>query len=132
MAKIRYKYRVYRNGYWEGETIAESEAKAINNIRFKNYGNFISQYDGDDWEVECIEKYTPPAPKADAPWICDYSDLLKQKFAYRKDGLGNYEVLTEDFTNYIWHEIKVIKNHNSENLRQVHIIKKLFDGLIIS
>ena len=65
-------------------------------------------------------------------WTYDYSDLLGQKIAYRKDKAGNLELYTEDKTHYTWPEIKNIAKHKSENLRQVHIIKKLFDGLIIS
>lgn len=34
------KWKVYENGYFAGETYAVSEAKAINNVRYRLHGKF--------------------------------------------------------------------------------------------
>ena len=49
---LRLEYEVYHNGCYEGTTLAISEEKACNNMRYANYG--LRPDDG-GWEAICID-----------------------------------------------------------------------------
>ena len=65
-------------------------------------------------------------------WTYSHSDSINQDIAYRKDGNGNLELYTEDKTHYTWQEINAISKHKEGLPLQVHIIKKLFNGVILT
>lgn len=63
-------------------------------------------------------------------WTYDYSPTLKMKFAVRvRNGLK--EAYTEDKVYYNDYEITALKKTGELPLA-VHIIKKLFNGIILS
>lgn len=64
-------------------------------------------------------------------WTYGHSDALGQAFAFRKDKGGNLELYTEDKTHYTWREISIIHKHG-EITKEVHAVKKIFGGTIIS
>lgn len=64
-------------------------------------------------------------------WTYGHSEALNQDFAYRKAADGNLELYTEDKTHYNWNEINKIHEHGTIE-PSVHVIKKLFNGTIIS
>ena len=72
------------------------------------------------------------AEKKQVPgWTYGHSDSINQDIAYRKDGNGGLELYTEDKTHYTWQEINAISKHKDGLPLQVHIIKKMFNGVIL-
>jgi hypothetical protein len=65
-------------------------------------------------------------------WTYGHSDLLGMDFAFKQKPNGSLDVYTEDKTHYTQSELNTIReNHNDEYSKQVHIIKHMFDGIII-
>ena len=64
-------------------------------------------------------------------WTYGHSEALNQDFAFRKDNNNGLELYTEDKTHYTWQEIRNIQKHNVPIPLQVHLIKKVFNGVLL-
>ena len=64
-------------------------------------------------------------------WTYGHSEALNQDFAFRKDNNNGLELYTEDKTHYTWQEIRNIQKHNAPIPLQVHLIKKVFNGVLL-
>jgi hypothetical protein len=72
-------------------------------------------------------------PERNPDWTYGHSDLLGMDFAFKQKPNGSLDVYTEDKTHYMQSEIDIMhNNHNDVYDEHVHIIKHMFDGVIIS
>ena len=69
-----------------------------------------------------------PAPD---DWTKGYSEALGMQFAFRMKN-GHLETWTEDKTYYSEKEIHTVVENHGEINKQVHILKHMFNGTIIS
>jgi len=56
-----------------------------------------------------------------------YSHALEMKYKVHTDG----RVATEDRTVYLPEEVQIIKEHPGEITKEIHNVKKAFDGQIV-
>jgi len=56
-----------------------------------------------------------------------YSEILKQQFDYRLDK----SILFEDGTFYDTQEVEMVKGKSDGMKRSIHILKKVFQGVIV-
>ena len=68
-------------------------------------------------------------PSQNSNWIYKYSENLKQNIALSK---STGWVYCEDGTQYSPEEYAILKSTGQPIPLQVHIIKKMFDGVLVS
>jgi len=64
------------------------------------------------------------------PWTHSHSDALSMRFAHRQTPLGP-EVMTEDKVRYSATEVKILSLAGAEICLGAHLVKKVFDGVIV-
>ena len=71
-------------------------------------------------------------PEHKPGWTYGHSDLLDMEFAFQQKPDGSLDVYTEDKTHYTQAELDIIhKKHNDEYDKRVHMIKHMFEGVIV-
>lgn len=71
-------------------------------------------------------------PEHNPDWTYGHSDLLGMDFAFKQKPDGSLDTYTEDKTHYLQSEIDIINvGHDGVYDERVHIIKHMFDGIIV-
>lgn len=65
-----------------------------------------------------------------AGWTYDHSDILDLDFAYKVEN-GKVELWTSDKVKYTQAELEELQKHHNDKQKQVHIVKKLFKGVLL-